>query len=57
MVAAPGSSAGALWTEHEIVASVDAWVRMYNMQSAGIDFVKAEIVRSLQAEDGIRDHA
>ena len=51
MVAEPGSSAGALWTEDEIVASVDAWVRMYNMQSAGIDFVKAEIVRSLRAED------
>ena len=50
VVGEPGSSAGTLWTKEEIVASVDAWVQMYKMQSAGMEFVKADIVRSLQAE-------
>ena len=47
----PGTAAGSAWTEDEIISSVDAWVRMYKLQQEGSKFVKADIVRRLQADD------
>jgi hypothetical protein len=58
MAEEPGSAAGSGWTEQEINASVDAWVKMHRMQQDGSPFVKAEIVRSLQENDlGIRSRS
>ena len=47
----PGTAAGSGWTEQEIIASVDAWVRMHKMQQSGSTFVKAEIIRELQSNE------
>ena len=35
----PGTIAGSGWTEQEIIASVDSWISMYQMQQAGSSFV------------------
>ena len=51
MTEEPGTVAGSVWTEQEIIASVDAWVRMHKMQKAGSPFVKAEVVRTLQSTE------
>ena len=45
----PSVVAGSGWSEQEIIASVDALVRMPKMQQSGSPFVKAEIVRTLRA--------
>lgn len=47
----PNTVAGSGWTEQEIIASVDAWVRMYKMQQSGTPFVKEEVVRVLQSNE------
>jgi 5-methylcytosine-specific restriction enzyme A len=51
MTEEPGTVAGSGWTEKEIFASVDTWVRMYKMQQSGSPFVKAKIIRALQANE------
>jgi 5-methylcytosine-specific restriction enzyme A len=51
MTEEPGTVAGSGWTEQEIIASVDAWVRMHKMQQAGTPFVKEEVVRVLQSNE------